>query len=146
VRFVNHLDLWAPVKLSPKLPEWPCRVVRPLAGLFEIRWATPTDCHAAPAALGLLARLLSPRRAHMRVSLSVAMIVLASGSTAAEPPLSIEQLLSEGWEIAGYASGYDNRTSLILFRHAGKNALVQCGVLYDVTRNPHTIVNCYELR
>ena len=24
--------------------------------------------------------------------------------------------------------------------------LVQCGVLYDVTRNPRTIVNCYELR
>jgi len=26
------------------------------------------------------------------------------------------------------------------------NALVQCGVLYDVTRNTRTIVNCYELR
>jgi hypothetical protein len=26
------------------------------------------------------------------------------------------------------------------------NALVQCGVLYDVTRSPRTIVNCYELR
>jgi hypothetical protein len=82
----------------------------------------------------------------MRVSLSVAMIILASQLTAAEPQLSIEGLLSEGWEIAGYASGYDNRTSLILFRHAEKNTLVQCGVLSDVTRNPHTIVNCYELR
>ena len=49
-------------------------------------------------------------------------------------------------EIAGYASGYDNRTSLLLFRHPGVNALVQCGVLYDVTRNPRTIVNCYELK
>ncbi len=82
----------------------------------------------------------------MRVSLSFAMILLASGVAAAEPPLSIERLLSEGWEIAGYASGYDNRTSLILFRHTGTNALVQCGVLYDVTRFPRTIVNCYELR
>lgn len=82
----------------------------------------------------------------MRVSLSFAMIILASGFAAAEPPLSIARLLSEGWEIAGYASGYDNRTSLILFRHAGTNALVQCGVLYDVTRTPHTIINCYELR
>jgi hypothetical protein len=26
------------------------------------------------------------------------------------------------------------------------NALVQCGVLYDVTRNPRTILNCYELK
>ena len=61
-------------------------------------------------------------------------------------PLTIDQLLAQGWEIAGYASGYDNRTSLILFRHPGMNALVQCGVLYDVTRNPRTIVNCYELK
>jgi len=82
----------------------------------------------------------------MRVNLAFAMILLASGPTAAEPPLSIGALLSQGWEIAGYASGYDNRTSLILFRHAGTNALVQCGVLFDVTRDPHTIVNCYELR
>jgi hypothetical protein len=82
----------------------------------------------------------------MRVSLSLAIIFLASPIAAAEPPLSIGGLLSEGWEIAGYASGYDNRTSLILFRHAGTNALVQCGVLFDVTRNPHTIINCYELR
>ena len=65
---------------------------------------------------------------------------------AAEPPLTIDQLLAQGWEIAGYASGYDNRTSLMLFRHSGVNALVQCGVLYDVTRNPRTIINCYELR
>ena len=36
------------------------------------------------------------------------------GSAAAEPPLTIEKLLADGWEIAGYASGYDNRTSLIL--------------------------------
>jgi hypothetical protein len=61
-------------------------------------------------------------------------------------PLTIDQLLAQGWEIAGYASGYDNRTSLILFRHPGVNALVQCGVLYDVTRVPRTTVNCYELR
>ena len=65
---------------------------------------------------------------------------------AAETPLTIGQLIAQGWEIAGFASGYDNRTSLILFRHAGVNALVQCGVLYDVTRSPRTIVNCYELR
>ena len=64
----------------------------------------------------------------------------------AEPPLTIEKLLGDGWEIAGFASGYDNRTSLILFRHKDRNDLVQCGVLFDVTRNPHTIVNCYELR
>ena len=70
----------------------------------------------------------------------------ASSLAVAEAPLKIEQLLAQGWEIAGYASGYDNRTSLILFRHPGVNVLVQCGILYDVTRNPRTVVNCYELR
>ena len=48
--------------------------------------------------------------------------------------------------VSRYASGYDNRTSLILFRHSGVNVLVQCGILYDVTRTPRTVVNCYELR
>ena len=82
----------------------------------------------------------------MRSGLCLAMMLAASSLAAAEAPLTIDQLLAQGWEIAGYASGYDNRTSLILFRHPGVNALVQCGVLYDVTRNPRTIVNCYELR
>jgi hypothetical protein len=83
----------------------------------------------------------------MRIWFCFAMILAAARATAAEPPpLTIDQLLAQGWEIAGFASGYDNRTSLILFRHPGRNSLVQCGVLFDVTRDPHTIVNCYELR
>jgi hypothetical protein len=82
----------------------------------------------------------------MRSCLVLATMLGASALSAAEAPLTIDQLLAQGWEIAGYASGYDNRTSLILFRHPGMNALVQCGVLYDVTRSPRTIVNCYELR
>jgi hypothetical protein len=73
-------------------------------------------------------------------------MLTASSLAGAEAPLTIDQLLAQGWEIAGYASGYDNRTSLLLFRHAGMNALVQCGVAYDVTRSPRTIVNCYELK
>ena len=40
----------------------------------------------------------------------------------------------------------ENRTSLILFGKPSVNALVQCGVAYDVTRSPRTILNCYELR
>ena len=66
------------------------------------------------------------------LSAVVALTVVAASSFAAtETPLTIEQLLAQGWEIAGYASGYDNRTSLILFRHPGVNALVQYGILYD---------------
>ena len=83
----------------------------------------------------------------MRAGLCFAMMLAALSFAAAEQaPLTIDQLLAQGWEIAGYASGYDNRTSLMLFRHPGINALVQCGVLYDVTHNPRTIVDCYELK
>src|SRR6476619_2038994 len=77
---------------------------------------------------------------------NLATMLAASSLAAAEAPLTIDQLLAQGWEIAGYASGYDNRTSLILYRHPGVNALVQCGILYDVTRAQRTVVNCYELR
>ena len=80
------------------------------------------------------------------LALTAIMGPVASSLAAAETPLTIDKLLAQGWEIAGYASGYDNRTSLILFRHPGVNTLVQCGILYDVTRNPRTVVNCYELR
>lgn len=83
----------------------------------------------------------------MRFRLVLATLVAAvAAGAAAEQPLTIAGLLADGWEIAGYASGYDNRTSLILFRHPGVSALVQCGILFDVTRNPHTLINCYELR
>jgi hypothetical protein len=82
----------------------------------------------------------------MRSGLYLATMLAASSLAAAETPLTIDKLLAQGWEIAGYASGYDNRTSLILFRHSGVNVLVQCGILYDVTRNPRTVINCYELR
>jgi hypothetical protein len=82
----------------------------------------------------------------MRSGLCLAMMLAVCSVAAADAPLTIGQLLEQGWEIAGYASGYDNRTSIMLFRHPGMNTLVQCGVFYDVTRNPRTIVNCYELK
>jgi hypothetical protein len=81
------------------------------------------------------------------LSAIIAMVLAAPpGLAATETPPTIEQLLAQGWEIAGYASGYDNRTSLILFRQPGVNKLVQCGILYDVTRTPRTVINCYELK
>lgn len=81
----------------------------------------------------------------MRIGIGIAIVLTACGAAAADPPPTIGGLLGDGWEIAGFASGYDNRTSLILFRHPGRNELFQCGIMYDVTRNPHTIINCYEL-
>jgi hypothetical protein len=82
----------------------------------------------------------------VRSVLFLATMLAASSMAAAETPLTIEHLLAQGWEIASYVSGHDNRTALILFRHSGVNALVQCSATYDVTRNPRTVVNCYELR
>ena len=81
----------------------------------------------------------------MRSGLFLATMLATSSLAAAETPLTIEQLLAQGWEVTGYASGYDNRTSLILFHHPGVNALVQCGILHDVTRATRTVY-CYELR
>ena len=82
----------------------------------------------------------------MRLGFYLATMLAASSLAAAQTPLTIDKLLEQGWEIAGYASGYDNRTSLILFHHSGVNTLVQRGILYDVTRTPRTVINCNELR
>lgn len=60
--------------------------------------------------------------------------------------ISIEDLLKSGWQIAGYTSTVDNRSTFILFRHPGESYLVQCRTGYDVTRTPREHSNCYELR
>lgn len=72
--------------------------------------------------------------------------VLAAGAVLADPELSVESILKNGWEIAGYATGLDNRSSLLLFKHKERTYLIQCAVLCDVTRTPHTRTNCYEVR
>ncbi|KAB1070114.1 hypothetical protein [Methylobacterium planeticum] len=70
---------------------------------------------------------------------------LCSGLSAAEPPRTIERMLSEEWDIAGYVGTFDNRSTLILFRKKGVNFLVQCSILYDVTRSQRVVTNCYEV-
>jgi hypothetical protein len=82
----------------------------------------------------------------MRSCLSVAIGLGACSSlAAAEPALTIERLLDQGWDLAGYVGTADNRSSLLLFRHKDKKYLVQCSVLNDVTRAPRPMINCYEL-
>jgi hypothetical protein len=122
---------------------------RAVGALASAPLVTPRDglAHALIARLSEeVPRPRGSKWSRMRSGLYLATMLAASSLAAAETPLTINQLLAQGWEIAGYASGYDNRTSLILFRHPGVNALVQCGILYDVTRVPRTVVNCYELR
>lgn len=62
----------------------------------------------------------------------------------ASTSLTVENLLKDGWEIAGYASNFEGR-SLILFKHKDKPYLAQCSVLYDVTRANRVVTNCYEV-
>ena len=59
--------------------------------------------------------------------------------------VSIEKLLGDGWEIAGYVSAFENR-SLVLFKHKDHRYLVQCSILIDVMRNPRVVTYCYEIR
>jgi hypothetical protein len=59
--------------------------------------------------------------------------------------VTIEKLIADGWEIAGYIAAWENR-SLILFKHKEHKFLVQCSVLIDVMRNPRVVTTCYELR
>jgi hypothetical protein len=90
---------------------------------------------------------MNPMRSGVR-SLACALLLQLLASTPAapqQPSLTIERLLTDGWEVAGYISAWENR-SLILFKHKEYKHLVQCSVLLDVLRNPRVVTYCYELR
>jgi hypothetical protein len=72
--------------------------------------------------------------------------VAIAESATEESAGSIEQLLKSGWEIAGYASNSDSRSTFILFKNPHQSHLVQCLAGYDVTRTPRVFENCYRLR
>jgi len=75
-----------------------------------------------------------------------AMMMATNAEAAPEAQsLGIEDVLTAGWEVAGYASNADNRSTFVLFKKAGEHFLIQCLVGYDVTREPHVFRNCYEL-
>jgi hypothetical protein len=71
--------------------------------------------------------------------------LFAAGPAPAQQPLTIEKLIADGWEVAGYVSAWENR-SLILFKHKDRKSLVQCSVLIDVTRDQRIVTTCYELK
>jgi hypothetical protein len=94
----------------------------------------------------------------MRLAAAVAATMLAFAATAragdartedtrpdGEQP-TIEHLLKSGWQVAGYASNADTRSTFILFKHPTETHLVQCLVGYDVTRTPRIFENCYPLK
>jgi len=91
-----------------------------------------------------------PQGRTLRRTVAAGALLLAVGAApslgADDEEISIEALLKSGWEIAGYTSTVDNRSTFILFRHAGEPYLVQCRTGYDVTRSPRVHTNCYQLR
>jgi hypothetical protein len=85
--------------------------------------------------------------AHCFCAASLALAPMATYAPAAraQSSVTVEQLLTDGWEIAGYVSAWENR-SLILFKHKDRKYLVQCSVLIDVLRNPRQVIYCYEIK
>jgi hypothetical protein len=75
----------------------------------------------------------------------LALPLFATAAAAQSPSLTIEKLITDGWEVAGYISAWENR-SLILFKHKDHKYLVQCSVLVDVTRAQRLVTVCYELK
>jgi hypothetical protein len=74
-------------------------------------------------------------------------LAYAGPAGAAEAPLTITQLLKDGWSVAGYTA---QGNTVILLHKDGADHLVQCSVLYDTTRGAtqaeRVKINCYELR
>ena len=80
---------------------------------------------------------------------TVLALLLATPAVAATVEnISIETLLKDGWQIAGYAAANQSavESAMLLLRHADQSYLVQCRASYDVTRSPSDTSHCYKLR
>jgi hypothetical protein len=75
----------------------------------------------------------------------LALQLLAIPASAQSQSVTIEKLVTDGWEAAGYIAVSGNR-SLILFKHRDNKYLVQCSVLVDVTRAQSLVITCYDLK
>jgi hypothetical protein len=91
-----------------------------------------------------LTSLLMKAIARVCCSLLSAWLLIAAPACA-QPQITIEKLVNDGWEVAGYIAASDIR-SLILFKHKDQKYLVQCSVLVDVTRAQRLVIVCYELK
>ena len=77
--------------------------------------------------------------------LFLALQLLVIPASAQSQSVTIEELVTDGWEAAGYIAASGNR-SLILFKHRDNKYLVQCSVLVDVTRAQSLVITCYDLK
>ena len=82
-----------------------------------------------------------------RRSLLIAALLWSFGwqNASSQDAITIEKLLSDGWEVAGYVAALENR-SLVLFRNKDKNYLVQCSILIDALRSPRVVTYCYTVK
>jgi hypothetical protein len=78
-------------------------------------------------------------------ALGIAALLADPATAQQQSATTIEKLLTDGWEVAGYVSAFENR-SLILFKHKEHRNLVQCSVLIDVMRSPRVVTYCYEIK
>lgn len=85
------------------------------------------------------------RRCSAAAIVGLGVLAALPSSAQQQSATSIEKLLTDGWEVAGYVSAWENR-SLVLFKHRDHRYLVQCSVLIDVMRNPRVVTYCYEIR
>ena len=78
----------------------------------------------------------------------LAMLLAAPAVAATDENVSMETLLKDGWQIAGYAAANQGavESAMILLRHADQSYLVQCRASFDVTRSPSVNSHCYKLR
>ena len=88
---------------------------------------------------GRLAGLLS-----VAVALGIVPVLAQTPDSDDRP--TIESLLKDGWQIAGYTGADDGWSAFILLRHPNQQHLVQCHAGYDVTREKRVQTNCYKLR
>jgi hypothetical protein len=84
-------------------------------------------------------------RCYCVVALALSLAMGGTGAAGAQSAITVEQLLTDGWEIGGYVAAWENR-SLILFKHKDHKYLVQCSVLIDVLRTPRQVIYCYEIK
>ena len=79
--------------------------------------------------------------------LLAASAVAAPAVAATDENISIETLLKDGWQIAGYAAANQSavESAMILLRNADQSYLLQCRSSYDVTRSPSVNSHCYKL-
>src|SRR6476646_1949604 len=65
----------------------------------------------------------------------LALLLAAPAVAATDENVSIETLLKDGWQIAGYAAAnqFAVESAMILLRHANQSYLVQCRASFDLT-------------